>query len=165
VRRTTNRARSHRCIPTLTFPARTPTAVESILDPLNEGGEASTVATVEALVVEYARDARKYLVACDKLLRVFSSSNELMVEVACAGIRAASFSPNGRYIVTFQRPHKNEEGIVVPNLAVWRGEGGASVLALNQKELDKDHWPWIQFTADESHCVRQVTKPACARPE
>jgi translation initiation factor 2A len=157
VRRTTNRARSHRCIPTLTIAARTPTAVESILDPLNEGGEASTVATVEALVVEYARDARKYLVACDKLLRVFSSSNELMVEVACAGIRAASFSPNGRYIVTFQRPHKNEEGIFVPNLVVWRVEDGASVLSLNQKELDKDHWPSIQFTADESHCVSQVT--------
>ena len=137
--------------------ARTPTTVESILDPLKEGGETSAVVNVEALVVEYARDASKYLVACDKLLRVYSSSDNLIMEVDCSGIRAASFSPDGGYIVTFQRPTKNDEGRFNPNLRVWRVADGTNVLSLNQKELDKDHWPSIQFTADEAHCVSQVT--------
>jgi len=146
---------------TLCYPyplsARTPAVVESITDPLKDGGEASALVNAETLVVEYARDASKYLVACDKLLRVYAPDDVLLVEVECTGIRAASFSPNGGYVVTFQRPTKNEEGSFVPNLRVWRVDDGSNVLSLNQKELDKDHWPSVQFTADEAHCVSQVT--------
>ena len=150
---------------TLCYPyppsARTPAVVESITDPLKDGGEASALVNAETRVVEYARDASKYLVACDKLLRVYAADDALLVEVACTGIRAASFSPNGGYVVTFQRPMRNEEegshAKFLPNLRVWRVDDGSNVLSLTQKELDKDHWPSVQFTADEAHCVIQVT--------
>lgn len=110
------------------------------------------------MVVEFSKDAAKYLVVCDKHLRVYSAGDDSMIrEIQCVGIRAASFSPLGGYIVTFQRPSKNEDGQFDPNLRLWRVEDGACLVALNQKELDKDHWPSIQFTSDEKHCIHRVT--------
>lgn len=118
----------------------------------------SHLCRTEALVVEFSSDASKYLVACDTHLKVFSSKDDSLVrEIECMGIRAASFSPLGGYIVTFQRPMKNEEGQFQPNLRLWSVQDGACLIEFNQKELDRDHWPNIQFTSDEKHCVHRVT--------
>jgi len=110
------------------------------------------------LVVEFSKDAAKYLVACDKRLKVFSSDDDSLIrEIVCEGIRASSFSPLGGYILTFQRPMKTEEGHFQPNLKLWGVQDGECLIELNQKELDRDHWPNIQFTRDEKHCVHRVT--------
>lgn len=108
--------------------------------------------------MDFSEDASKYLVACDSHLKIFSSNDDSLIrEIECAGIRAASFSPLSGYILTFQRPTKNEEGQFHPNLKLWRVQDGVCMIALNQRELDRDHWPNIQFTSDEKHCVHRVT--------
>ena len=112
----------------------------------------------EALVVEYSNSAGKYLVASDTKLQLYSSEDDSLIkEIDCIGIRAASFSNLGGYVLTFQRPTKNADGQFIPNLKLWRVDDGHCLLSLNQKELDKDHWPTIQFTKDDKHCVHQVT--------
>lgn len=89
---------------------------------------------------------------------MFSSIDDSVIQtIECNGIRAASFSPLGGYIVTFQRPTKNDQGQFNPNLLLWRVQDCACLIALNQKELDRDHWPNIQFTSDEKHCLHRVT--------
>lgn len=72
------------------------------------------------------------------------------------------FSPAGTFIITWQRPSKDEEGNATKNLKVWRtiddnaGEGGER--AVVGKFVQKSQTGWnLQYTADELFCARVVT--------
>lgn len=72
------------------------------------------------------------------------------------------FSPSGTYIITWQRPSKDEEGNAVKNLKVWRtldenaAEGGER--AVVGKFVQKNQTGWnLQYTPDEQFCARCVT--------
>lgn len=73
------------------------------------------------------------------------------------------FSPLGTYIITWQRPSKDENGDAAKNLKVWR------VVEANGSEENDEHniigmfvqksqtgWN-LQYTSDERHCARVVT--------
>ena len=68
------------------------------------------------------------------------------------------FSPLGTYIITWQRPSKDEDGNAISNLKVWRtlpeGEGHTVVGQFVQKS--QTGWN-LQYTADERFCARAVT--------
>ena len=115
--------------------------------------------STEALEVSFSNDSTRYLIADTQGLSVFDSESKETVQVIaeCQGARAAAFSPQGNYVVTFHRPRKNEAGVADANLCLWRVSDGKKLLGLTQKNLDRDHWPSIQFTKDEKHCVHQVT--------
>jgi len=98
------------------------------------------------------------LLVDEEKLQVYKTDGKAVEQpIPCSGVRAASFSPRSNFIITFQRPSKSEDGVFEPNLCVWRVSDGACILHLRQKSLDKDHWPSLQFTADERHVVHQVT--------
>jgi translation initiation factor 2A len=72
------------------------------------------------------------------------------------------FSPLGTYIITWQRPSKDEEGNAVKNLKVWRtidedagSEGQRSVVG---EFVQRNQTGWnLQYTSDEAYCARVVT--------
>lgn len=110
------------------------------------------------MVIEYSKDAATCLIGDDEGVEILNAEdNALIRKIECRGVRAAAFSSHGHYVLTFERPVKNEQGHFEPNLKVWRVSDGSCLIQLRQKELDRDHWPSIQFTADDGHCVHQVT--------
>lgn len=72
------------------------------------------------------------------------------------------FSPLGTYMITWQRPTKDEEGNAVKNLKVWRtldeqagAEGQRTPVG---QYVQKSQTGWnLQYTADEQFCARTVT--------
>ena len=72
------------------------------------------------------------------------------------------FSPLGTFIITWQRPSKDEEGNAVKNLKVWRTidenatEGGERNVVGQFVQRSQTGWN-LQYTADEKYCARVVT--------
>lgn len=73
------------------------------------------------------------------------------------------FSPLGTFIVTWQRPGKDEHGDGIKNLKVWRviedapteGEDAHRIFG---KFVQKNQSGWnLQYTFDERYCARVVT--------
>lgn len=85
-----------------------------------------------------------------------------MTELPADNVYELGFSHAGTYIITWQRPTKDEEGNATKNLKVWRtiddnaGEGGArNVIG---KFVQKNQTGWnLQYTSDEKYCARCVT--------
>ena len=74
------------------------------------------------------------------------------------------FSPRGTYIITWQRPSKDDNGDAVKNLKVWSvvEEGGADSGEDEQnvvgRYVQKSQTGWnLQYTFDERYCARVVT--------
>lgn len=74
------------------------------------------------------------------------------------------FSPRGTFIITWQRPSKDENGESIKNLKVWRVvEGGALDAGGNEHNVvgrfvQKSQTGWnLQYTFDEQYCARVVT--------
>ena len=71
------------------------------------------------------------------------------------------FSPRGSYIITWERPSKDEAGDAVKNLKVWRtveeGAQGAEKQVVG-RFVQKNQTGWnLQYTFDERYCARCVT--------
>lgn len=73
------------------------------------------------------------------------------------------FSPLGTYVITWQRPSKDEAGDAVKNLKVWRvvedlAEGTQEEKQTVGKFVQKSQTGWnLQYTFDERFCARVVT--------
>ena len=75
------------------------------------------------------------------------------------------FSPLGTYVITWQRPAKDEEGNAVKNLKVWRVIEGSPEEQREDREpnvvgrfVQKSQTGWnLQYTYDERFCARVVT--------
>jgi len=72
------------------------------------------------------------------------------------------FSPLGTYIITWQRPSKDENGDATKNLKIWKtidenvGEDGERVPVGRYVQKNPTGWN-LQYTADEKYCARCVT--------
>lgn len=73
------------------------------------------------------------------------------------------FSPLGTYVITWQRPTKDENGDAVKNLKVWSvetqaKEEGVGENAVVGRFVQKSQTGWnLQYTSDERYCARAVT--------
>ena len=75
-----------------------------------------------------------------------------------------AFSPLGTFIITWQRPSKDENGDAVKNLKVWRviegtpQDGGEDAHDVVGCFVQKSQTGWnLQYTFDEQYCARVVT--------
>ncbi|MQM05158.1 hypothetical protein Taro_037964 [Colocasia esculenta] len=68
-------------------------------------------------------------------------------------VLAASISPGGTYLQTFQKSSQPQE----KNVTLWNIETGAPVYQQFQKNVSKTTWPMIQFNYDESVACRLST--------
>jgi translation initiation factor 2A len=72
------------------------------------------------------------------------------------------FSPLGTYMITWQRPQKDEEGNATKNLKVWRtvddnaGQEGERSVVGQFTQRSQTGWN-LQYNADEQFCARVVT--------
>jgi translation initiation factor 2A len=88
---------------------------------------------------------------------VDSATGSPVAELPVPNVYELAFSPRGSYVITWERPSKDEAGDAVKNLKVWRtaGEGERTVLG---RWVQKSQTGWnLQYTADEKYCARAVT--------
>ena len=93
---------------------------------------------------------------------VDASVGHVVTTLLAANVYELGFSPLGTYIITWQRPSKDEEGNATKNLKVWRtmddNAGADGERATVGQFVQKSQTGWnLQYTADESYCARCVT--------
>lgn len=92
------------------------------------------------------------------------SVGHIIATLPADNVYELGFSPLGTYIITWQRPSKDENGNAVKNLKVWRvvenSQGGGEVdeHAMVGCFVQKSQTGWnLQYTQDERLCARIVT--------
>ena len=86
-----------------------------------------------------------------------------MASLAAPNVYEIGFSPLGTFIITWQRPSKDEKGDAVKNLVVWRviqqgSDSGDEELNVVGRFVQKSQTGWnLQYTYDERYCARVVT--------
>ncbi|TKA64275.1 hypothetical protein B0A49_06588 [Cryomyces minteri] len=93
---------------------------------------------------------------------VEASTGYVITTLPAENVYELGFSPLGTFIITWQRPTKDEDGNATKNLKVWRTlddsageEGERNVIG---KFVQKNQTGWnLQYTSDEQFCARCVT--------
>lgn len=91
-----------------------------------------------------------------------ASTGHIVTVLPTPNVFELGFSPLGTYIITWQRPTKDEEGNAVKNLKVWRtvseeAEAGEARSVVGEY-VQKNQTGWnLQYTSDEQFCARTVT--------
>ncbi|UPK89870.1 hypothetical protein LCI18_000805 [Fusarium solani-melongenae] len=97
----------------------------------------------------------------DAVTVVDASTGSQILSLPIQNVYELGFSPRGTFVITWERPAKDENGDATKNLKVWRvvEEG---VAAADKEPLgrfvQKQQGGWnLQYTADEKYCARLVT--------
>lgn len=77
-----------------------------------------------------------------------------------ARVQIMDVSPQGTYILTWERAKEGEE----PNLKVWNAQTGDYVIGFRQKALRKESWPYVQWTNDENFAFLLATNEVRVYP-
>jgi translation initiation factor 2A len=91
-----------------------------------------------------------------------ASVGHVITTLPATNVFELGFSPNGTYIITWQRPSKDETGNAVKNLKVWRtlddsaSEAGERSVVGEFVQRSQTGWN-LQYTSDEKFCARVVT--------
>lgn len=93
-----------------------------------------------------------------------ASVGHIITSLPAPNVFELGFSPLGTFIITWQRPSKDDNGDAVKNLKVWRvieeedptsTDEGRNVVG---KFVQKSQTGWnLQYTYDEQYCARVVT--------
>lgn len=83
-----------------------------------------------------------------------AETGEVKTTLPADNVHEIGFSPRGSYIITWQRPTKQEDGNAAKNLKVWQTETAEPVTSFVQKS--QTGWN-LQYTDDEQYCARAVT--------
>lgn len=91
-----------------------------------------------------------------------ASTGHIVTTLPADNVYELGFSPLGTFIITWQRPVKDEEGNTTKNLKVWRTiddnagpEGQRNIVGAF---VQKSQTGWnLQYTHDETFCARVVT--------
>ena len=110
----------------------------------------------------YSPDGRFFAWASPEHVNVVDASiGHIVTTLPADNVYELGFSHAGTYIITWQRPSKDENGDAVKNLKVWRtlddnaGEGGEREVV--GKFVQKSQTGWnLQYTSDEQFCARCV---------
>jgi len=94
---------------------------------------------------------------------VDASVGHVITSLPAQNVYELGFSPLGTFIITWQRPSKEENGDAVKNLKVWRVVEGGPDIAEDEHNVvgrfvQKSQTGWnLQYTYDERYCARVVT--------
>ena len=88
----------------------------------------------------------------------------VVTALSAQNVYELGFSPRGTYVITWQRPSKDDQGDAVKNLKVWRVIEDGGVGPIDDEEnvvgrfVQKSQTGWnLQYTFDEQYCARVVT--------
>ena len=97
-------------------------------------------------------------------VRNTANKGQVITTLPADNVFEIGFSPLGTFIITWQRPSKDENGDTVKNLKVWRVEmaegrdGDDGERHIVGKFVQKSQTGWnLQYTYDETYCARTVT--------
>ena len=94
---------------------------------------------------------------------VDASVGHVITSIDAENVFELGFSPLGTFIITWQRPSKDEKGDAVKNLIVWRVVESSPPQAEDESHVmgrfvQKSQTGWnLQYTQDEQYCARMVT--------
>ena len=90
-----------------------------------------------------------------------ASVGHVVTNLPATNVYELGFSPLGTFIITWQRPSKDDNGDAVKNLKVWRvveGDKDDDEHNVVGKFVQKSQTGWnLQYTYDEAYCARVVT--------
>lgn len=97
----------------------------------------------------------------ESVIAVKTSDGQEVLNLPLASVYEIGFSPRGNFLITWERPAKDENGDATKNLKVWHtredGVAGGDKLPLGSY-VQKQQGNWnLQYTADEKYCARLVT--------
>ena len=90
------------------------------------------------------------------------ATGQVVTTLPAPNVYELGFSPLGTFIITWQRPSKDEAGDAVKNLRVWRvldetaGQEGERDTVGRFVQKSQTGWN-LQYTSDERFCARAVT--------
>lgn len=89
------------------------------------------------------------------------STGQVILTLPLTNVYELAFSPRGTFVITWERPSKDENGDATKNLKVWRvvedGVAGEDKQPLG-RFVQKQQGGWnLQYTADEKLCARLVS--------
>lgn len=84
------------------------------------------------------------------------SNGQPIATIPAANVYELGFSPLGTFVITWQRPSKDEDGNAVKNLKVWRTQNIAAGVVGQYVQKNQTGWN-LQYTSDEQYCARVVT--------
>lgn len=92
---------------------------------------------------------------------VDTSAGSVVLVLPLINVYELGFSPCGTFVITWERPGKDEAGDATKNLKVWRtveeGVAGGDKQPIG-RYVQKQQGGWnLQYTADEKYCARLVT--------
>jgi len=90
-----------------------------------------------------------------------ASVGHVITTLPTPNVYELGFSPRGSYIITWERPSKDEKGDAVKNLKVWHTvedvpAGGEKQVVGRFVQKNQTGWN-LQYTFDERYCARVVT--------
>lgn len=92
---------------------------------------------------------------------VDTASGNIVTSLTMTQVVDIGFSPHGSYLITFERPSKDENGDAAKNLKVWRTAEDFAEWQEKQvvgQFVQKSQANWnLQYTPDEQYCARAVT--------
>ncbi|KAJ8445238.1 hypothetical protein Cgig2_024444 [Carnegiea gigantea] len=133
--------------------------------PFDNGQPNAKMGKVPCTSAVFSEDASRLMVIKpDCIISIFDSkSYEEIKSIQIPNLVAASLSPRGTYLQTFQKPSSPQE----KNVNLWKVETGTSVYNLSQKNMTKTTWyvqvtsayfkPSILFSYDEAVACRLAT--------
>lgn len=90
-----------------------------------------------------------------------ASLGHIVTSLPTPNVYELGFSPRGEYIITWERPAKDENGDAVKNLKVWRTVEKIPEDTEKQvvgRFVQKSQTGWnLQYSFDERYCARVVT--------
>ncbi|MCJ1295122.1 hypothetical protein MMC34_006683 [Xylographa carneopallida] len=99
----------------------------------------------------------------DQVTVIDASVGHVITSLNAQNVYEIGFSPLGTFIITWQRPAKDENGDAVKNLKVWRvieenAQDGDDEHNVVGRFVQKSQTGWnLQYTYDEKYCARVVT--------
>ncbi|KAH8724555.1 eukaryotic translation initiation factor eIF2A-domain-containing protein [Phaeosphaeriaceae sp. PMI808] len=110
----------------------------------------------------YSPDSTYFAWASPEQVSVIdATTGQVITTLPTPNVFELGFSPLGTYIITWQRPTKDEDGNAVKNLKVWRTVSDAAEdqeRSVVGEYVQKNQTGWnLQYTSDEKFCARTVT--------
>lgn len=111
----------------------------------------------------YSSDGKFFAWASsDQVSVIDPSTGHIVTTLPAENVYELGFSPLGTFLITWQRPGKDEEGNGIKNLKVWRtidenaGEEGQRSIVGQFVQKSQTGWN-LQYTSDEQFCARVTT--------
>ena len=98
-----------------------------------------------------------------RVIVVDASVGHIITSLPTQNVYELGFSPLGTFIITWQRPSKDDNGDAVKDLKVWRvveegSDAGDDEHNVVGRFVQKSQTGWnLQYTYDEQYCARVVT--------